>query len=354
MQNYYTDVECIPCGEYSYFVTAYYPSGESSASNLINVFIDTEPDTPSNPIPTNNAYSISVNILLEWLCSDPYGDTLIYDVYFGTEADPPLVSNGQSETTYNPGTLESEETYYWQIVAHDEYDNSTTGGIWNFVTSFQGTVTDYDGNVYQTLGIGDQIWMVENLKVTHYRNGDAIPTGYSNSEWANLDDTETGAFCYYDNNSANGNTYGALYNWYAVDDSRGIAPEGWRVATDAEWMELEMALGMSESEANSAGWRGTNEGSKLAGNASLWNSGVLESNAAFGSSDFTALPGGYRSYSHGSYYGMGTYGYFWSSTVFDDNYAWGRKLGYNNSEVGRDDGNTKRGGFSLRCIRDLE
>jgi len=93
----------------------------------------------------------------------------------------------------------------------------------------------------------------ENLKVTRYRNGDPIPNVTNNSTWAGL---STGAYCYNNNNPANGNTYGALYNWYAVDDARGLAPAGWHVPTDEEIMELEMYLGMSQSQADSAGWRG--------------------------------------------------------------------------------------------------
>lgn len=92
-----------------------------------------------------------------------------------------------------------------------------------------GTMTDQDGNVNKTVTIGNQVWMAENLKVTHYRNGDAIPYIIDNTEWANI---ITGALCAYDNDSPHILTYGLLYNWYAVNDSRHIAPEGWHVPTD--------------------------------------------------------------------------------------------------------------------------
>ena len=208
-----------------------------------------------------------------------------------------------------------------------------------------GTMTDIDGNIYQTIQIGNQTWMAENLKVTHYRNGDAIPTGYSNSEWTNL---STGAYSVYDNNESNADTYGYLYNWYAVDDTRNIAPEGWHIPTDEEWMELEMVLGMSESEANSTGWRGTDEGGKLKETGtSHWNS---PNTGATNESGFTALPGGYRGSSNGNYNYVGTDGYFWSSTVFAGN-AWRRGLYYANSEVYRTSYG-KRGGFAIRLLRD--
>ncbi len=114
-----------------------------------------------------------------------------------------------------------------------------------------GLCIDIDGNQYETIQIGNQEWMAENLKVTHYNNGDAIPTGYSNSEWADLDETETGAYAIYDDDPLNAEIYDYLYNWYAVDDDRGVCPEGWHVPTDDEFKELEMFLGMSESDANS-------------------------------------------------------------------------------------------------------
>ena len=98
-----------------------------------------------------------------------------------------------------------------------------------------GNVKDIDGNSYKTVRIGDQIWMAENLKVTRYRNGDQIPTGYGNSEWYEL---KTGAFAVYDDNPLNAMEHGNLYNWYAVVDERNISPKGWHVASLDEWNEL--------------------------------------------------------------------------------------------------------------------
>ena len=207
------------------------------------------------------------------------------------------------------------------------------GASWN--CDKDTTVTDIDGNVYQTIQIGDQEWMAENLKVTHYRDGTAIPTGHSDSEWENL---PTGAYCAYDDNESNADTYGYLYNWYAVDDSRNIAPEGWHVPTDDEWTELTNYLG-------------SDAGSKLAGNADLWNNGDLENNAEFGTSGFTALPGGYR-ISSGSYISMGNGGDFWSSTEGYSFNAWNRILNYGYSGVLRYYSNSKQDGFSVRCLRD--
>lgn len=107
--------------------------------------------------------------------------------------------------------------------------DSITFDVSNDTTT--GTVTDIDGNVYQTIKIGNQWWMAKNLKVTHYRNGEAIPNITNDSEWINL---STGAYCAYNNDNGNIATYGLLYNWYTVVDSRNIAPSGWHVPTDDE------------------------------------------------------------------------------------------------------------------------
>ena len=222
------------------------------------------------------------------------------------------------------------------------------GGNTGLDENYCDTVTDIDGNEYETVIIGGQVWTTTNLKTTHYRNGDAIPTGYSASEWGNL---STGAYAVYNDDESNADTYGYLYNWYAVDDSRNIAPEGLHVPTDDEWKELEMHLGMSQSEADDTGWRGTNEGSKLAGRADLWSNWSLENNAEFGTSGFTALPGGYRAIYGGSYDGMGTNGDYWSSTEGSSSNAWYRGLYYLYSDVYRHYLG-KRNGWSVRCIRD--
>jgi uncharacterized protein (TIGR02145 family) len=212
-----------------------------------------------------------------------------------------------------------------------------------------GTVTDIDGNVYQTLVIGEQEWMVENLKVTHYRNGDPIPNVIDNSTWAGL---STGAYCFYDNSTANGDTYGALYNWFAVDDSRGLAPEGWRVSSDNDIKQLEMYLGMSENEVNSTGGRGTNEGSMLGGGYDLWSNGDLRNNSEFDTSGFSFFPGGSRSHDDGTFNFLSSRGYLWSSTEYSSNFAMFRYLSNSHTYVYRNYFNNKRG-FSVRCVRDL-
>ncbi len=201
---------------------------------------------------------------------------------------------------------------------------------------------DYDGNLYQTIQIGDQIWMKENLKTTHYNSGDPIPT-----TWPSVD----GSYAVYNSDPANADIYGNLYNWYAVDNDLGICPAGFHIPTDEEWMELESWLDMDESELYQIGFRGTDQGSQLVGNADLWDSGSLVGNPAFGTSGFDALPGGTLCGTSGYANGMGSFGYFWSSSADNSNNAWLRILYYGSSGVYRNNG-IMQNGFSVRCVAD--
>ena len=193
-------------------------------------------------------------------------------------------------------------------------------------------VTDIDGNFYPSIVINGQEWMQKNLAVSKYRNGDPIPTGLSDATWQN---TTSGAYAIYNNDAANNILYGKLYNWYAVNDSRGLCPAGWHVPSDAEWTTLETSLG----------------GSSVAGGKMKSTTGWNAPNtAATNESGFTGLPGGYRT-SGGSFSLIGTGGYWWSSAENVSNFAWYRRLFFTNSIVLRSDAN-KQFGFSVRCVRD--
>ena len=230
-------------------------------------------------------------------------------------------------------------------------------GCWS---SGGGTVTDIDGNIYDTVFIGDQEWMAENLKVNHYNNGDPIPNDLTNYEWSFQYDEPYGASAVYpfnaDNESltvCNGDCYGVfgnLYNWYAVDDLRGVCPEDFHVPTDEEWMELEMTLGMSYDDAHLGGWRGTDQGAQLAGNPDFWWSLVygnaIVDDPTFGSSGFLALPGGYR-YFAGNYANMRLSVFFWTSSES----AWYRQMDSYETRIVRSSQNP-RNGYSVRCVGD--
>jgi uncharacterized protein (TIGR02145 family) len=201
--------------------------------------------------------------------------------------------------------------------------------------------TDYDGNTYETIQLGDQVWMAENLRVTHYNNGDEIPTVWPSNE---------GAYAVYNDDPANVEIYGNLYNWWAVDDSRSICPEGFHIPSDVEWMELEIHQEMDNCQAYDTGWRGFNEGSELSGNIDLWINGALENNEEFGTSGFGILPAGYRINS-GSYHNIWGDAYLWSSSENDYNNSWRRYFNFDNTGINRN-ASDKRNGFSVRCVGD--
>ncbi len=209
------------------------------------------------------------------------------------------------------------------------------------------TVTDIDSNVYPTILIGEQCWMLENLKVTHYTDGSEIPNVTDDSEWVHL---SSGAYRAYGDDPTNIETYGLLYNWFAVDDERGLAPEGWHVATDEDWAELEVFLGIDTTEVYSMGSRGTDEGSKLAGNSTLWVPGELRSDPSFGESGFNLLPAG-ACYFTGEFIYLRSNAYYWTSTDSYGENALSRHLAFYETTVARCN-YQKTNGFSVRCIKD--
>ena len=193
---------------------------------------------------------------------------------------------------------------------------------------------DNDGHVFTTVDIGTQKWMQKNLDVSKYRNGDVIPQVTDPTAWAGL---TTGAWCYYQNDSANGIIYGRMYNWYAVTDSRGIAPAGWHVATDADWTTLITYLGGDALAGGKMKETGTTH----------WTS---PNTAADNSSAFTALPGGYFK-ENGAFYDIGLSSYWWCATEQDPTTAWDRSLSNSDGIAYKSFGN-KKAGFSVRCVKD--
>jgi uncharacterized protein (TIGR02145 family) len=207
------------------------------------------------------------------------------------------------------------------------------------------SVIDYDGNVYETVQIGDQCWMMENLKVTHYRNGDPIPSVKDGSVWASL---TSGAWCNYNNNGGYVEEYGRLYNFYAVNDSRKIAPVGWHVPTDAEWKEMEIYLGMTQQDADATGWRGKGQGGKMKEVGTIhWDAPNI---GATNESGFTALPGGCRSM-YGDFINMGGFAYFWCATMNGPAQAYCRSLYSGSADIARYY-NYDELGYSVRCVKD--
>jgi len=220
------------------------------------------------------------------------------------------------------------------------------GDTMSFTTHDFGTVTDIDGNIYQTVKIGSQWWMASNLKVTRYRNGDEIPKVSGSTAWAAL---ATGAYCDYGNDANNVAVYGRFYNWFAVNDSRSIAPEGWHVASDDEWKQMEIYLGMSQAAADSfPAWRGDDQGGRLKEiGTTHWTN---PNTGATNETGLTGLPGGSRG-NDGFFAYMRQYAHYWCSTESNVANAWSRSLGYDQSAIGRYM-YYKQGGFSVLCVKD--
>ena len=238
----------------------------------------------------------------------------------------PTLSFAQSNTLFNPdyngdGFIGVDDI----LGALSFYDNAWAGPVspsWSC-----GEAITYSGVGYSTVQIGDQCWFAENLRTTTYLNGDAIPRNLSNGDWSS---TTSGAMAFY----IDGPAYGGLYNWYAVDDVRGICPSGWHVPTDGEWTVMTNFLG---GEIVAGGQMKATYG---------WGGGGNGTN----SSGFSGLPGGYRSIS-GDFYSAGFSGYWWSSSP-NGSSAWNRGL-LAFDAVSRYDSN-QRVGLSVRCVRDAE
>jgi len=273
------------------------------------------------------------------ITSDGGAPVIARGVCWSTDSIPTIADSkttdgsGMGSFTSSITGLTDSTAYYVRAYATNSVGTGY-GSIRSFTTLDSNTVIDIDGNVYQTITIGTQVWMAENLKVTHYRNGNAIPYVPDAGTWTNL---TTGAYCNYNNDVNNVAVYGRLYNWYAVSDSRNIAPFGWHVPSDAEWDTLVVYLG---------GYTVAGGKMKEAGFAH-WNS---PNTGATNESGFSALPGGYR-YSNGSYDYVGYGAILWSSTEYGSYSAWNRHLDCRSSGVGRVD-SSMRSGFSVRCVRD--
>lgn len=181
--------------------------------------------------------------------------------------------------------------------------------------------------------IGTQTWSVSNLQVNHFRNGDAILEAESDEAWVKAGSDSKPAWCYFNNDSTLENTYGKIYNWFAVNDTRGLADSGWHIPSDAEWNGLIDILGGPDSA-----------GSKMRSKQG-WNNEANGNN----SSGFTGLPAGYR-YNNGAFKGMGEYASWWSSSAMESSGAWYRYLSTKEDRLNRTFSD-QRDGFSVRCIK---
>lgn len=212
----------------------------------------------------------------------------------------------------------------------------------SFGQVFGDGVTDIDGNYYETVIIGSQEWMADNLRVAKYSNGDVIPNVTSNIEWSNL---TSGAWAHYNNDSQHENPYGKLYNWFTISDSRNVCPNGWHVPTSEEWSIL---INFLDPNAD-GGFNPNTAGGKMKGTGTnFWTAPNLD---AINDTGFTGLPGASRLNDGSFSENLGEFGFWWSSTDLDTNanYVSTRYLMYLNGSAWWNS-NSVREGISVRCV----
>ncbi len=293
--------------------------------------VNNPPLIPNSPNPQNDSTDVFLSADLSWNCEDPDGDALTYDIYFGVDPNPSLAVSGHDTTSYDPGILDETTTYYWKIAANDG-QVSTEGPVWSFTTSNgEGEPCPeiptilYAGKLYNTVKIGSQCWIKENLDVGEMIIGTL-----------NMTDNDTIEKYCYNNDPLNCDSLGALYQWNeamqytALQDSQGICPEGWHIPTMAEFDTLTAAVA-NDGNALKAIGEGTGAG------------------AGTNTSGFSALLAGDRR-ADGSFLDLNDYTNFWSSVESNSANANYIYLSKTNADIGKFNFN-KDYGFSVRCVK---
>ncbi|MBK7627265.1 MAG: fibrobacter succinogenes major paralogous domain-containing protein [Bacteroidales bacterium] len=281
------------------------------------------------------AYSLSIPPVRPWeengICYNTTGSPSIEGAHI-------VAAGPYTSTSIIINNLLPNTKYYICGYIKNESGISYTGQ--QSISTTEGEISDIDGNIYQIKTIGNQVWTIENLKVSNFKDGTPISFVEDNLSW---NSTFTSAYSTYNP------IYGKLYNYYAIADTRKLCPTGWHVPTDEDWKILEVCLGMSQIQADATGLRGIDQGGKLKqiGCPDFW---TCQNIGATNSSGFSALGGGYR-YDNGIFSEAGLKAYYWSSTEYDAISSWARSISNNNTQVGRS--SIKKGfGFSVRCIKD--
>jgi uncharacterized protein (TIGR02145 family) len=300
---------------------------------VINQLIISNSNTPPRASFTISLTSGSTSTLFEFDASDSWDDqdSTLLEYRWDWENDGIWDTDYTAvETASHQYFEEGTKIIMLEVLDSGGLTDTTTRQVVVSDAPFNDTtVTDIDGNIYKIVKIGDQYWMAENLKAIHYRNGDEIPNVADNTDWENL---LIGGYCAYNNNDDYITTYGLLYNWYAVDDSRNIAPEGWHVPTYSEWQTLINNLGGQQTAGGEMKYAGTD----------YW---LSPNTGATNSSGFSALPGGFRD-RRGGFSSINGGAEFWVS-----DYEFSIGLANSVTSVG---GTTrfKGDGASIRCVRD--
>jgi uncharacterized protein (TIGR02145 family) len=331
----YNDSGLTPSTSYTYRVYSYNSAGNSTTnSNEVTLTTDSVSSLPTLTTTVASTIATTTAVSGGTISSDGGATITARGICWSTTANPTIALT--TKTTDGAGTgiftsnltaLSANTTYHVRAYATNSVGTAYGNEI-TFVTtsaSLCGNVNDIDGNTYSSVTIGTQCWMQKNLTVSKYRNGDPIPQVTDPTAFANL---TTGAWCYYNNDTVNGAIYGKLYNWYAVNDPRGLAPTGYHVATDTEWLTLTTYLGGLLSSGGKMKETGT----------AHW---LTPNTGATNSSGFTAFGPASLTYE----------GRWWTSTEYTSLLGWDFRL-YNDSILVSRNYNYKSDGYPVRCIKD--
>ena len=347
----------------NYYVRAYATNSAGTAYGENEGF--TTAQGPGLPIVTTDTVSSITQTTAMCggnITNEGGSDVTARGVCWNTSENPTLL-NSHTEDGSGAGSFTSyitelaPGTQYFVRAYATNSEGTSYGEQMSFMTDWGNTqITDYDGNTYSTVRIGEQIWMAENLKTTHYSNGTPLVNGTGVTEISG--DYTTKYWFVYDDNPDNKSAYGLLYTWAAAMNGasgsaenpsgvQGVCPTGWHLPSDNEWKQLEIFIGMNETEAGNVGYRGTDEGGKLkeAGYTN-WNE---PNTSATNKSGFTALGAGHRTNTN-NYTNMKTGANFWSATNSGDQ-SWTRLLLSSTAQIYRWQ-YLNNFGLSVRCVKD--
>jgi uncharacterized protein (TIGR02145 family) len=321
------------------------PGSLAAISTLPAVDVSSNSCTSGGNVTSNGGSVVTQRGVCYAIVPNPTTDDSVTNNGSGTGSFTATINGLMANTTYymRAFAVNSTGTAYGNEVNFTTAAGATphtcgTANVHNPDLTY-GTMTDQQGNVYKTIVIGTQEWMAENLNTSIYRNGDAIPTNLSDSEWSA---TSNGAWAYYNNDPSYSCPYGKLYNWYTCVDARQLCPEGWHLPTDAEWTVLTDYLGGEDIAGGKMKTTGNIEGA-----TGVWYS---PNQGAINSSGFSGVPGGGR-LTNGDYATIGDEGYWWSSSESGTNIAFHRNMSFNDDDAIRLY-NFKRVGFAVRCLSD--
>ncbi len=356
----FTDVNLTPNTSYEYRVFSFNAVGNSLTYSNTVILTTLSQTVNSLPVVTTTIVSAITNTSAACggtVTSDGGANVTARGVVWGFSPSPTIALS--TKTIDGTGTglftssitgLSANTTYYVRTYATNNvgtaYGSEVTFTTTNISQPYSYTpgpnVTDANGNVYASITTScGQTWTTKNLTVSRYRNGDIIPQVTGPGQWMNL---TTGAWCYYNNDPATEPIYGRLYNWYAVNDTRGLTPAGWHVPTDAEWNKLTICIDANADTSQCC--------NNVAGTAMKSTSGWTNNGNGTNSSGFSGLPGGYRA-NNGTFTSLENDGCWWSTSEYDAASALLRSLSYINSFVWSGFGFTfKTYGYSVRIVRD--